>query len=134
MAAFASRLGAVIGQLRVAPETNEITAALALLKSLRLNPILLTDEGVRVRAGFLIDVLVPNEAIGVVCAPRDADEVKAKTTLNAAIFSWPEIVLDLREPMAVPGLFGKTRMVDKVAFKLDEPAGFHALMEKRLSA
>src|SRR5512135_1534596 len=34
LAAFASRLGAVIGQLQVPPEANEITAALTLLKGL----------------------------------------------------------------------------------------------------
>lgn len=36
VSAFASGLGAVIGQLQVAPEGNEITAALALIKSLPL--------------------------------------------------------------------------------------------------
>ena len=34
LAAFANRLGAVIGQLRVAPDANENTTALVLLKSL----------------------------------------------------------------------------------------------------
>ena len=106
---------------------------LALLKSLRLKPVLLTEEGMRVRAGFLIDTTVPYAAIREVRGPLGSDEVKAKTTLNAAIFSWPEIVLELREPLSVPGLFGSSRLIDKVAFKLDEPAGFHALIEQRLS-
>jgi hypothetical protein len=44
LAAFATRLGAVIGQLRVAPETNEITAALALLKSLPLDGTIITGD------------------------------------------------------------------------------------------
>jgi hypothetical protein len=44
LAAFASRLGAVIGQLRVAPEANEITAALALLKSLPLEGAIVTGD------------------------------------------------------------------------------------------
>ena len=44
LAAFASRLGAVIGQLRVAPEANEITAALALLKSLPLDGAIITGD------------------------------------------------------------------------------------------
>jgi hypothetical protein len=44
LAAFATRLGAVIGQLRVAPETNEITAALALLKSLPLDGAIITGD------------------------------------------------------------------------------------------
>ncbi len=44
VAAFASRLGAVIGQLRLAPETNEITAALAPLKSLPLDGAIITGD------------------------------------------------------------------------------------------
>jgi DDE_Tnp_1-associated/Transposase DDE domain len=44
VAAFASRLGAVIGELRVAPGSNEITAALALLKSLPLDGTVVTGD------------------------------------------------------------------------------------------
>jgi DDE_Tnp_1-associated/Transposase DDE domain len=44
LAAFATRLGAVIGQLRVAPEANEITAALALLKGLPLEGAVVTGD------------------------------------------------------------------------------------------
>jgi hypothetical protein len=44
VAAFASRLGAVIGQLRVPPGSNEITAALALLKSLPLEGTVVTGD------------------------------------------------------------------------------------------
>lgn len=44
LAAFASRLGAVVGQLRVPPEGNEITAALALIKSLPLAGAIVTGD------------------------------------------------------------------------------------------
>jgi hypothetical protein len=44
VAAFASRLGAVIGELRVAPGSNEITAALALLRSLPLDGVVVTGD------------------------------------------------------------------------------------------
>jgi hypothetical protein len=44
VAAFASRLQAVIGQLRVAPGSNEITAALALLRSLPLDGAVVTGD------------------------------------------------------------------------------------------
>jgi hypothetical protein len=46
LAAFACRLGAVIGQLRVPPEANEITAALTLLKGLPLNGAVVTGDAV----------------------------------------------------------------------------------------
>ncbi len=46
LAAFANRLGAVIGQLRVAPDANEITTALVLLKSLPLDGAIITGDAV----------------------------------------------------------------------------------------
>lgn len=46
LAAFASRLGAVIGQLQVPPEANEITAALTLLKGLPLDGAVITGDAV----------------------------------------------------------------------------------------
>ena len=102
----------------------------ALFKSLRLRPVLLTDKGVRGRAGLLIDVLVPFDRIAAVRGPSDAAEVKAKTTLNAALLAWPDIVFDLHEPMRVSGPLGRERLVDKVAFKLDDPAAFHEQLSR----
>jgi hypothetical protein len=39
---------------------------IGLIKSFRFRPILLTPEGVRVRAGFLIDQITPWEALAAV--------------------------------------------------------------------
>lgn len=44
VAAFASRLGGVVGQLQVEPDGNEITAALALLKGLPLQGTVITGD------------------------------------------------------------------------------------------
>jgi predicted transposase YbfD/YdcC len=46
LAAFSASLQGVIGQLRVAPETNEITAALELLKTLPLKGITITGDAI----------------------------------------------------------------------------------------
>jgi hypothetical protein len=46
LAAFSISLQGVIGQLRVPPDSNEITAALALLKSLPLNGVLITGDAI----------------------------------------------------------------------------------------
>ena len=66
LAAFASRLGAVIGQLRVAPETNEITAALALLKSLPLDGTIITGD-----AEFCQRAIcrVIRDGVAIICSP-----------------------------------------------------------------
>jgi len=44
LAAFATRLGGVIGQLQVPPDGNEITTALALLKALPLQGTVITGD------------------------------------------------------------------------------------------
>lgn len=44
LAAFSASLQGVIGQLRVAPEANEITAALELLKTLPLDGVIITGD------------------------------------------------------------------------------------------
>lgn len=44
LAAFSDHLAGVIGQLRVAPEANEITAAVELLKTLPLRGVIITGD------------------------------------------------------------------------------------------
>jgi len=46
LAAFSASLQGVIGQLKVAPETNEITAALQLLKTLPLKGVIITGDAI----------------------------------------------------------------------------------------
>ena len=46
LAAFAIRLGAVVGQLQVLPDANEITAALVLLKGLPLDGTVITGDAI----------------------------------------------------------------------------------------
>jgi predicted transposase YbfD/YdcC len=46
LAAFSVTLQGVIGQMRVAPEANEITAALALLKTLSLDGVIITGDAI----------------------------------------------------------------------------------------
>jgi len=46
LAAFSAKLQGVIGQLRVAPEANEITAALELLRTLPLRGVILTGDAI----------------------------------------------------------------------------------------
>ena len=46
LAAFSATLQGVIGQLRVAPEANEITAALQLLKTLPLDGLIITGDAI----------------------------------------------------------------------------------------
>lgn len=46
LAAFSEKLAGVIGQLRVEPDANEITAALVLLKTLPLEGVIITGDAI----------------------------------------------------------------------------------------
>lgn len=102
-----------------------------LIKSFRYRPVLLTPEGVRVRAGFLIDQLVPFDAIAAVDGDVTGEEVRAPATLNAALLAWPNVMLRLRQPQPRRALL-KRQSFTCVAFRLDDPERFIRLLDWRL--
>lgn len=99
---------------------------IALIKSFRLRPVLLTPDGVRIRTGLLIDRFVPHDAIAGLETHFDAALVKDKATLNAGLLAWPNLVLLLREPLA-----GR-RPYRAIAFRLDDPEPFVRALRWRL--
>jgi len=101
---------------------------IALIKSFRLYPVLLTPEGVRVRAGLLIDRLVPYDAIARIETSFDSALVKDKATLNAGLLAWPNLVLRLDAPL--PGRRPRTA----IAFRLDDPEPFVRALRWRLES
>lgn len=105
---------------------------IGLIKSFRFRPVLLTPEGVRVRAGFLIDQRVPLDAIVAVESGLTSETVRDPTTLNAALLVWPNILLRLDRPQPRRSLRKKRGAFDKVAFRLDEPETFIRLLVWRL--
>ncbi len=105
---------------------------LGLTKSLRYRPILLTPDSVRVRAGFLIDRTIPLSAIAAVEAEVRGEEMRDPATLNAALLAWPNVVLRLATPLPGRRLLRAVPPVERVAFRLDEPASFIRLLRWRL--
>ncbi len=103
-----------------------------LIKSFRFRPVLLTPEGVRVRAGFLIDRLVPLDAIVAVEGGFTGEEVRDPATLNAALLAWPNIMLRLNRPLDRRSLLKKRSPAIRVAFRLDDPEPFRRLLTWRL--
>ena len=114
-----------------APTLAGLLWFVAFAKSLRLMPVLVTETGVRVRAGAPVDLFVPFEAIAAVGESFDAETLKAKTTLDTTILSAPNTTLRLREPVAMQGLFG-TRMVYRIALRLDEAEAFRSALAERV--
>lgn len=103
-----------------------------LIKSFRFRPVLLTPEGVRVRAGFLIDQLVPFDAIVAVEGGFTGEDVRDPATLNAALLAWPNIMLQLNRPLNRRSLLKKRGPAIRVAFRLDDPMPFMRLLAWRL--
>ncbi len=105
---------------------------LGLIKSFRFRPILLTRDGVRVRAGLLIDRFVPLEAIAGVDGDVRGEEMRDAATLNAALLAWPNVVLRLRNPLPAHSRWHRKPPVVRVAFRLDEPEAFVRMLRWRL--
>ena len=104
----------------------------ALMKSFRINPVLLTDSAIRVRSGVIVDAAIPLEAVAGLADGFTAAELKRKTTLNTAILSAPNICVELVFPIGIPTLFGRRRLVDRVAMRLEDATAFRSALEKRL--
>lgn len=103
-----------------------------LIKSFRFKPILLTRDGVRVRAGFLIDQLIPYEAIQEVGTSFGGEDIRDKTTLNAALLAWPNLLLRLAAPISRRSVLKGNRLYTAVAFRLDDPEPFIRILLWRL--
>jgi hypothetical protein len=104
---------------------------IGLIKSLRLSPILLTETGVRIRAGILVDRFVPYDSIRSVVAQPDGANVRAPGSWNVALLAWPNVMLLLSAPQPPRSRWHRDP-VDAMAFRLDEPAPFVDALRVRL--
>lgn len=104
---------------------------IALLKSFRIMPVLLDEDGLRVRSGAVVDAWIPRAAIAGPVACFDADTLKKKSTLNTAILSSPNICLTLSRPVEVPTFFGGKKSIERIAMRLEEPVRFLDALDQR---
>lgn len=92
-----------------------------LIRSLRTRPVEI-GEGVLVwRCGTLRSVTVPLARIAGLRAGWDRPLVRDRATLNLALIAWPNVVLELAEPI----LLGRRR-ITRLAHKLDDRDAFVA--------
>lgn len=103
-----------------------------LINSFRFRPVLLTPEGVRVRAGFLIDQAISFDAIVGVETNFAGEKVRDRATLNAALLAWPNVLLQLDPPVHRRSLLKGERYFSSIAFQLDDPEPFVRLLHWRL--
>lgn len=105
---------------------------LGIIKSFRFRPILMTPEGVRIRAGLLIDQPIGFDAVAAVDADFSGDTIRQPGTLNAALLAWPNVLLRLDPPIIRRSFLNRTSSITRVAFRLDDPAPFVRLLRWRL--
>jgi hypothetical protein len=115
---------------------------LGLLASLRAHPHVVTDDGVRVRNGFAVDLTVPWDAVASVrtrnrgLESRKAFQLErsdAGTVAQVGIMSQTNVDLVLREPTAIRAPRGGTEVVTEVRLYADDPAAFAADARRHLT-
>lgn len=104
---------------------------IALLKSFRINPVLLSQDSVRVRSGMIYDFKISRDCIATSRFGFTSEELKNKQVLNLALMSSPNVSLRLTKSMTIGTFFGGTREISGVALRLDDSSKFLSeLVEK----
>lgn len=111
-----------------------LVSIVALILSFRSRPVILARDGLRVRAGFLIDAHVPIDEIAFAQSGFAPADYMPGGLFKANLLNSPNIVVLLRRDVDLPGPFGKTRRVHAVALALDEPARFLAAIAAAVKA
>ncbi|MCI4589203.1 hypothetical protein MOK15_03685 [Sphingobium sp. BYY-5] len=93
------------------------------IRSLTHCPVLLSDDGLSWRCGNVRRIDVPVAQIAGIRYDWDGALIKARDTFNGALVAYPNIVIDLREPVAL----GR-RKIRRLAHKLDDPQAFVAAL------
>ena len=96
----------------------------ATIRSFRSLPVQVGDDRVVMRVGRLKSIDLTAEMIAVFRKDWDAAAIKDRSVLNLALIAFPNVVIDLVEPVRV----GR-RSVRAVAHRLDDPAAFVAAVE-----
>lgn len=97
----------------------------ALVRSFKRLPVLVDEQWIEMRVGTIKVQRVPTANVAGVRGSFTADEIKRPAVLNLALIAWPNVLLELKEPMA-----GKRRDVQAVAHRLDDPPGFIAAVDR----
>jgi hypothetical protein len=113
-----------------AADAYALVWAVALIRSVKLRPILLDLDTLKIRAGMVWDVAIPRDLI-VSCSRPPASVVSEKKTpgyLRAVVLDAPRYVIELRQPVLATGIYGQRRVVSRIGISVDNPEAFLAAM------
>ena len=96
----------------------------AAIRSFTTMPVVIDQGLIRLRAGRLKGVDVPLGNVRGLRGSWDAAALRQRGVLNLALIAYPNVVIDLREPVR-----SGRRAVGTVAHRLDDPAAFERAIE-----
>jgi len=95
------------------------------IASFRTQPVRIAGEMLVLRVGQLRQVAIPLTNVAGLRTGWTGYDIKARGTLNLALIAWPNVLVELREPVRL----GR-RTVDAVAHRLDDPVAFAAALAR----
>ena len=87
-------------------------------------PLIFFKESFFLRTGIRWNAEIKFENIQSVETIKRFSTDKNPGTLNASADGYPNIYLQLKEPVKVLGFYGMSRKVSKIVFRVDEPETF----------
>ncbi len=97
------------------------------LRSLRRMPVLIAGDRIVLRTGTLLCLSVARRNVAGLRPDWNAQWLKAPGVLNLSLLAYPNVVVELIEPVDVVKM-GRVRHVTAVAHRLDDPGGFAAAL------
>ncbi|MET0400543.1 MAG: hypothetical protein ABW277_27380 [Longimicrobiaceae bacterium] len=105
-------------------------------QAVRLRPVLLTADALHVRVGLVWSVRVPyGDVASLGAAGAGAPARRAPGYLHAVTLGPARLLVELREPVRVDGLYGYVRKdVRRIGLAVDDRERFRAELERRVEA
>jgi hypothetical protein len=122
-ALWSVRAAAILSALSLAA----LVWLVVLIRSLKHLPVVVDRDGVTMRVGSIRSVRVPRDRIAGVRTAWAREALKQRSVLNLALMNYPNIMLDLDPPLPA-----RSRNIEAVAHRLDDPAGFVAAVDRLL--
>jgi hypothetical protein len=94
-------------------------------QAVRLRPVLLSADELRIRIGFVWELAVPRATLVAAEVLREAPAAGAGVLgLSKLLFASPNLLLTFAEPVVVVGPYGIRRTAQRLAVYLDQPRQF----------
>lgn len=103
------------------------------LTALIKRPVTIRNHALLLRIGIRWNAEIPLSSINEIRSIKGFDKAKENETLDCSIMKDPNVVLTLKEPAVVTGLYGIRRTATRVAFNIDDFALFDRVVHQHAS-